>query len=284
MSAMLALATLLSAAVPLAGAQPASAPVVEAKGASFPSLFVVDTRGSAGRAPDTLYRAPVTNFFDQTLVGATNPRVFAIDTSVDASVLYGAVSITSPANTGTFGTIDPSTGAYTPIGPLNLVAGDVGGLAVHPVTGTIYLASTSGADSLLNVVNPSTGAATAIGGIVNAGAATDVAALAIDCAGRMFGFDRTTDAIVRINPATALAITVGSTGIAANGGQSLDFDGVSGTLYAWLHVSAGQIVFGSVNTATGAVTPLTNGPDGTYEGAVPTACPPETPIFANGFE
>src|SRR5688572_4156341 len=182
MSATLAFASILF------GIAPTDSP--DAKGAGAAEVFVVDTRGSAGRAPDTLYRAPIADFFQQTLVGATNPRVSGIDFSPDTTVLHAAVSTTASANPGTFGSINPATGGYTPIGPLALIEGDVGGLAVDPRSGVVFLAGTTGSRSLLYTVNPTTGAAAPINLIANQGADTDIGALAIDCEGHLFGLDR----------------------------------------------------------------------------------------------
>lgn len=124
------LAALLVCALPRAEVFPASG-ADDPSGARGekgiqPEMYVVDTRGSTGRAPDRLYRAPVANFTQQALIGATNHRLFAIDFSADVTVLYGAVSATASVNASTFGTINLATGAYTPIGPLGLTGGDVG--------------------------------------------------------------------------------------------------------------------------------------------------------------
>jgi hypothetical protein len=51
----------------------------------------------------------------------------------------------------------------------------------------------------------------------------------------------------------------------------MDFDNEDGTLYIWLYIGTGANRYGTVNLATGAVTPLaTDNPLGEFEGATET--------------
>jgi hypothetical protein len=60
----------------------------------------------------------------------------------------------------TFGSVNPATGAYTPIGNPGVTIGDSGGLAIDPTDGTIY-ATLSGTGGFYTI-NKATGSATLI--------------------------------------------------------------------------------------------------------------------------
>jgi hypothetical protein len=65
----------------------------------------------------------------------------------------------------------------------------------------------------------------------------------------------------------------------------MDFDNEAGVLYAWTYQGGGANQFGTINLATGALTPLSSSnPIGEWEGAVQNVCAASTTIFADGFE
>ncbi len=95
--------------------------------------------------------------------------------------------------------------------------------------------------------------------------------LAVNAAGQMYGHDIFTDSIYTIDTTTGAATLVGLTGYLANFAQGMDFDNQDGTLYIFLYQGSGANIYGTVNLATGAVTPLaTTNPTGEFEGATQT--------------
>jgi hypothetical protein len=68
---------------------------------------------------------------------------------------------------------------------------------------------------------------------------------------------------------------VGTTGVAANFAQGMDFDNRTGRLYLYAYLGGGANRYGTVDLKTGAFTPLaSNDPQGEFEGATQTRCPP----------
>ncbi|HVF34347.1 MAG TPA: hypothetical protein VND91_03380 [Candidatus Saccharimonadia bacterium] len=247
--------------------------------------FVVDVRGSTAERPaNTLYRAPLAAFTSQTSIGPTQSRILAMDFSI-AGVLHGVTASFASTNPSTLGAIDLSTGAFTPIGPLaGLATGEEPhGLAIDARSGVAYLATSDGAESTLHTLNLATGAAAVVGSITLFPDNIDIGALAIGCDGVLYGFERLSDSLLSIDRTTGAATKLGFSGYSPTG-ASMDFDNASGALYGWLALGQGLVAFGVFNRTTGGFTPLANGPDGQYEGAVRSACPPELPLFANGFE
>ena len=67
------------------------------------------------------------------------------------------------------------------------------------------------------------------------------------------------------------AAFVGSIGFDANFAQGMDFDNSDNKLYAWIHLFAGNNIYGTINLDTGALTSITtNDPIGEFEGATQT--------------
>jgi hypothetical protein len=206
-------------------------------------------------------------------------QVFATDFDPAATTLYALDS-----GTLDLGTVSQSTGVFTAIGPsIPSVAGHElwSGLAIHPVSGTLYASAIAGAVDEpygLYTIDADTGLATLIG--VDA-SSTGMIAIAIDCAGRMYGHDIVTDAIYEIDTATGALTLVGLTGVDSNFAQGMDFDNTTGKLYAWTYQGGGANRYGTINLATGALTTLSSSnPTGEFEGAVQNACA----FFADGFE
>ncbi len=65
---------------------------------------------------------------------------------------------------------------------------------------------------------------------------------------------------------------LGSTGVDANLAQGMDFDGATGTLYAWLSLVGGSVQLASIDLHTGAATAVSTPPAGQYVGAIPGCC------------
>ncbi len=208
-------------------------------------------------------------------------QVFATDFEPTATTLYALNS--SPFQLGTY---DLTTGAFSLIGTSTpSVAGHNlwSGMAVDPVSGVMYASAIASAVNVpygLYTLNPTTGAATLVG---QDATSTGMIALAMNCAGELFGHDVATDSIYRINPATGAVTLVGPTGFDSNFAQGMDFDNESGALYAWTYQGGGANRFGTIDTTTGALTTLSSSnPIGEYEGAIRNVC--VEVIFNDGFE
>jgi hypothetical protein len=261
-----------------AGLQPAPAGRPAAGG---PLLAPTDTGWAWDFFTGDLGSFPLNNFPAFNDVGSNLGELFALDFDPTATTLYALDS-----DTLAFGTLDLATAAFTPIGPSaptqpgqNLWSG----MTIHPVTGTIYASAIAGAVNVpysLYTINPTTGAPTLVGSDATAMAMIDIA---INCAGEMYGHDIDDDVIYQIDPADGSVTLVGPTGVNSNFAQGLDFDNEAGVLYAWTYQGGGANQYGTIDLATGDLTPLfSSNPIGEWEGAVQNECIP--PIFEDGFE
>jgi hypothetical protein len=186
------------------------------------------------------------------IVGATI-STYAMDFNTAGTLLY-AVRNTDGSNLNlTFGTIDTSTGGFSPIADVTGLPVDAvpTGLSVDPTTETIYLSTAWE----LFTLNPVTGAATLIGDFgADLGIMIDIA---VDNNGNMYGHNSGADALFSIDKTTGLATQIGlSHGMNANFAQGMDFDPTTNTLYAAIYISGGQGHYVSWDTTTGEVTVL----------------------------
>jgi hypothetical protein len=129
-------------------------------------------------------------------------------------ILYGAQG-GGGAGPFVFGRVNPTTGAFTPIGPIGF---STTGLAFHPTTGVLY-ATTGGAspvspDSLITI-NRATGAGTLVGS--NGPACNAVADISFRADGTLFGWCEGADDLVTINLTTGLATVVADSTLNTNG-------------------------------------------------------------------
>jgi hypothetical protein len=242
------------------------------------TAFTIDIRGQAPRPANTLYSFILNAFSVQTTIGATNPQIFAMDFNPTNTTLFGVTGNAAVPNPSTLGTINTTTGAFTPVAAVTgLTAGDnTTGLTIHPVTGAAFLSAAGGtpATSRLYSLNLTTGAATLIGQMTGAPADTIVIDIAMNCSGQLVAHEIATDSFYNVNPATGAMTLIGSHGLAANFAQGMDFDNQDGTLYAFIYTGAGTNRFGTVNLTTGAfTTQAQDNPLGEFEGAVRNTCP-----------
>ncbi len=207
------------------------------------------------------------NFPGQTVLSSNAEAIFAYDYDNTGTILYAL-------NNGTqqLGTFDKNSGTFNAIGSTIPNAGHTWtGMAIDPVSNTIYASSTDGATGTLYTLNATTGAATVVGNITNSALPISIA---MNAQGQMFAHDIGTDSIYQIDPGTAAGTLIGATGYNANFAQGMDFDNSDGTLYIFLYIGGGANVFGTVNLTTGAVTPLAqDNPLGEFEGATQTTVP-----------
>ena len=182
--------------------------------------FSVSTNGVAsGRALSGLDRQPGTGvlFASSGFAGGNNPgSLYIVNGNTGASTLIGASGFDavpglafglsgtlygSASSGGTQGgylaTIDPSTGAGTLVGAYGTIGGNVvrglDGLASHPTTGVLYASSGRAFDGSAGdifSINKTTGAATLLGSLSQAGGGSglsSLAGLAFDDLGQLFG-------------------------------------------------------------------------------------------------
>jgi hypothetical protein len=170
-----------------------------------------------------------------------------------AGTLYGISAGAGPR----LYTLDPATGAATPVGPLGIVFVYEGGLAFDPTDGTLY--GVNQGDSFnpnLFTVNVATGQGTIVGLI--GGGKHDFGGLAFSPAGQLYGLDRATNALWRIdkaNPAGAGTTQVGAGlggGIVMGGLGGMTRDSGTGIVYGYA-ASSSHLITVDLATGFGAV-------------------------------
>ena len=161
-------------------------------------------------------------------------------------------------DTNNFYVVDTATGAATVIGTSTPASGQVWTGLTGSTDGTLYAASTDGAQSYLHTVDPATGATTVIGEITNAPITIDIA---INADGQMYGVDIGSDVLVAIDLATGAGTVIGSLGYSANYAQGLDFEEESGILYWAAYGASGELRI--IDTTTGASASVGAFPGGT---------------------
>ena len=195
-------------------------------------------------------------------------NLYRVDTGTGVATPIGSTGVTSlgglaAAADGTLYahtssalyTLDPATGAATFVGPLGMSAPE-GGLAIQPGTGTLFgVRSVQGEDALLTIGTAS-GAATVVGLLGDAG--RDTSGIAFRPGdGALFGVafrGGFADDLVRIDPSTGVATTIGPLGTNVFGLDDpnvggLEFDALAGVLY----YSDGDGLY-TVNPQTGPAT------------------------------
>jgi hypothetical protein len=216
------------------------------------TVFAVDVRANPNRLISFPVNAPALN------VVSTNVPVdvFAMDFDATGATLYAIqFNTTAPS---TLGTIDTTTGAFTPIAPISgdgAVEANFGGLKFDATTGNWYaMAPTAAGVNKLYTLNIATGATTLVAPL------SDPAALfidiAVDNAGNMFALDIVSDSLFSVNKTTGATTLIGATGILANFAQGMDVDPASNILYATIYTGGGVGAYASINTATGAATTI----------------------------
>jgi hypothetical protein len=216
-----------------------------------------------GNAFKNVSRFTVPDAHLATIVGPQTAIILGMD--YDGQSIWGLNGSTKQV-----GIISQQTAVFSAVAPLSGIPSPetLNGLTIA-ADGTFYVSTaTYPSTSTIFTLNPQTGALSPLGKIVG----SYVVALAINCAGELYGHDITGNRILRIpvnDPAGATV--VGPTGQDTNFSQGMDFDDTTNTLYAWLYRGSGAGDFAAINTSTGAataVTPLT----GEFEGLIMTTC------------
>jgi hypothetical protein len=175
-------------------------------------------------------------------------------------------------------TLSTSDGTLSDVGPAApLVEGEYWvGMKWDPVTGTVFAAAcnhTVGAGCHLYSIDPATAAVAPVAPIGGGSGDYVLLDLAIDSAGRIYAVNIVEpydNYLVRIDKASGDVQVIGPTGVNAAYAQGLDFDKRTDTLYwaAFGPLGAGGAFQGqvyTVDTATGAVTPIGPTPNGGSE-------------------
>jgi hypothetical protein len=268
LSALGSLAALALAAAALAG-PPASAAVPASR------AFLEQFDPAAGN-PTGLVSHPLDVPSQYTDIGGPAGATLGLHFRPPAQTRSGLKS-------GTLGTIDTTTNAFTPVGtgggaatpPANQVWA---ALSIDPASGAAYgLAhSVSGpATSSVTPIDLASGAESATRTLTGVATLTSTS---VNCAGQMYGVDSASDKLYAIDPANGATTVVGPLGVDVGGQVGLDFDNATGVLYLWPGSGASTSgVFGSVSTTTGLFTQKPGGPGGAFEAAIRSTCPDTTP-------
>ncbi|MEZ6015246.1 MAG: hypothetical protein R3F49_09045 [Planctomycetota bacterium] len=230
--------TLLSHAL-IAAAATASAASAQS------TLFGLDFRLDRFFTTDT--QDFVGNF---TTVGSNNLSLFALDFDASATTMWAVEGPVAPALPA-YGTIDITTGLFTPLGVLTGPL-SASGITADPDGVTWWLTENDAtAGMILWRGDITTGVFTMVGSDVTAGLVIDVA---MDSQGNLFVHSITTDSLYSVDKTTGIQTLIGATGVAANFAQGMDFDWSDDTLYATIYTGGGVGQFASIDTATGMAT------------------------------
>jgi len=174
-----------------------------------------------------------------------------------------ATQFQAPSGDGNLITINPTTGAYTVIGPLGV---DINGITYDYTTGTLYgIASNIGpvgnyATSLYQI-NRTTGQAVLF---ANLGYTSGLAInLACNANGMIFFIDIIADKLFAVDPFTYEKEAVGATGVNFSGAQDMEFNRTNGICYqaGWLQTIGSGGLY-KCDLATGNSTVLKMFPNG----------------------
>jgi hypothetical protein len=205
------------------------------------------------------------NFPDQTVIGSNVRDIFAMDFDRTGKTLF-AIDNTSRE----LGTYDLTNGVFITITTVSgiPIADNISGLTIDPHTGTAYVSGLS-TEMTLYTLDLGSGVATRIGSDPTVPYIIDIA---IGPQGIIYGHDIGTDSIYTIDKTTGAAKLVGPTGLNSDFAQGMDFDNTDGKLYAYTYQGGGANQYGTIDLATGALTPLAiDNPRGEFEGATQTS-------------
>ena len=200
---------------------------------------------------DESFRSETVDFVNNyTVLGIETRSLFGIDWNADATILYGIDDTSFEVVT-----IDPVMGISTPTGVLAAGLPDgLTGLTAAADGTTWYVSEYDGTDSFLAVGDITTGVFARVGTApMDPGLVIDIA---IDASGNLFGLTLGGDSLISIDTVTGLGTTIGPIGLNANFAQGMDFDPVSGDLYAAVYTGGGTGKFCTLDLITGIANQL----------------------------
>ncbi len=173
-------------------------------------------------------------------------NLFAIDFDASSDTLYGI-----DYDSLEVVTIDTTTGISTATGTTIAGAGiaGIGGLTASSDGVTWYLCSYDGADTKLFRGDLATGVFTEVGVIAAGDVMIDIS---IDANDALYGIQLGTDALYSIDTTTGVATAVGPLGVNISYAQGMDFDPLTGELYAATYIGGGMGRFCRLSLVTGA--------------------------------
>lgn len=220
--------------------------------------------------PRGLYTVRIGDFGDMTWIGDPGDDLHAWAFSADAQTLYAIRS--NEEMFPVLGTVDTGTGVFTAIATLDTLGMQyVSGLAIDPVTGEAYLATTPH----LFRVDLDTGATEHIGPFDNG--PPSMVDMIMSCDGTLYGHDSWAMSLVTIDRETGAAAEFRNHSWPVSSSQGMTFDRGTGRLYAALNVAPYAPAHGVFDLHTGAFTPLVETfPTGHWLLASPSTCAPAT--------
>lgn len=230
-----------------------------------------------GFISDNFVSHQLNDFPGQTVLGSNSQQLFAMDFDPTATTLYALDN-----SSRELGTLDLANGDFNSIAVVSgiPITDTITGLTIDPASGDAYVSSVTITETAMYLfsMDLSTGQATLIGSDPSVPFMIDIA---IGPQGIMYGHDISTDSIYTIDVSSAAATLVGPTGVDSNFAQGLDFDNHDGTLYAYTYQGGGENIYGTIDLASGELTPLaSSNPQGEFEGATQTELPETTLIPA----
>ncbi|MFT5731404.1 MAG: hypothetical protein ACJA2W_000582 [Planctomycetota bacterium] len=178
--------------------------------------------------------------------------IYGLDFNASGTTLYGVDNVTLEVLT-----IDPISGVSTPTGTVVSGSGLTGltGLTAASDGTTWYLSDYDGAKSNLFVGDILTGLFTFVGICQSNGIMIDIS---IDANDNLYGVSVSDDSLHSIDTTTGVGTRIGSIGLPADFAQGMDFDPVTGQLYAAIYTGSGAGSFCTLNLTTGQATQVVN--------------------------
>lgn len=160
-----------------------------------------------------------------------------------------------------YGYVDTATGAVNQLGVLAGVpaTGTWTSAAWDRTTGNLYamLVPAAGSNQLYRI-DVAAGTGTLVGPVAGGGLPANaiVIAIAVSPDGLMYGIEIQNDVLVAIDKTDGTPAVIGPTGVNANFAQDMDFDPSTGILYWAGYLGGGNSQMFTVDTSTGAATPI----------------------------
>ena len=216
---------------------------------------------------------PVGSPGSMAVLGPQADTFVGLDFDPEARVLW-AIDFT----TQSLGTVDQTTGAFTP--SVALQGGCcITAFTIDPVRGTFYV---SRGDDRIYELDRATGVTILLA--LGAAGGSQITALAMDCSAQLISADGTQQSgnLYRVNFAGNPTL-IGYPG--TNGATSMEFDNQTGVLYGWFNSPGTDFSTHATIDTSNATLSASSLVSGRYRMAIRNTCPVEAlRIFADGYE